>query len=141
MKRTVNKMKNRILIADDDWFFLQLLKFKLGKYGFEVITANNEKELWKHAFDSEPDLILIDLLLKSKIGSDVYETMIDFGLKQDVPVVFMSAFVDQQETIVLGEKDEAAFPVLSKLCCLETFVNEINSLLDKKPFCQIECQR
>ena len=131
-------MKKRVLIADDDWMFLQLLKFKLKKNGFEVITAKDEKEFWTHAFDSKPDLIMIDLLLKNKIGSEVYQTMIDFGLAPSVPVVFMSALVDQEEALILGEEKKTTYPVFSKLCDLQELINKITALLDEKTLCHVQ---
>ena len=95
-KPPVGKPKKKILLVDDDWIFLQMLKSRLMRRGFEVVTAGSEKEFWEKAFSAKPDLIIVDLLLKNKMGQEVYRNLLRFGLDPGIPVIFMSAFVDEE---------------------------------------------
>ena len=85
--------KKKILIVDDEWAILELLKFKLARLGYAVITAGTEKEFWKRAFAEKPDLVILDIWLKNKLGTDIYENMLQFGFNPKTPVIFISALI------------------------------------------------
>ncbi|MBI4372275.1 MAG: response regulator [Candidatus Omnitrophica bacterium] len=121
-------MKKRILAVDDDRMFLALLKFKLGRCGFEVATAKNEKEFWDEAFAFEPDLVIVDLLLKNKMGTDTYQSLVDFGFDPNVPVIFVSGFLGDRPG---GLSDPAGKPwFFSKPVDFEELVQAINHRLN-----------
>ena len=90
------EMQKRILVVDDEMPIREFLKFKLSKRGFEVITAKNEKEFWDNAINQTPDLIILDIWLKNKVGTDVYNDLLDFGFSPEIPVIFITALVEDQ---------------------------------------------
>ena len=123
-------MKKRILVVDDDFMIRELLKFKLSRYGFEVITAKNEKEFWAKTFAAKPDLIILDILLKNKSGPSVYQILVDFvGLDPDIPVVFITALLDKEA----APKNSTGvnFSILTKPFDFEELVGEIARLLSR----------
>ena len=126
------EMKKRILVVDDDWIFLQLLKFRLSRHGFEVVVAREEKEFWEKAFQTKPDLIMIDLLLKNKMGPDVYENLINFGLDPAIPVIFISAFVENEE--VRHPQKGQKFALYNKSCDFEGLLWDIQHFIKQKEF-------
>lgn len=89
-------MKKRILVVDDELAIRRLLKFKLSRHGFEVLTAKNDKEFRDLAFSGNPDLIVLDIWLKNKIGTDVYHGLLDSGFDPEVPVIFITALMEDQ---------------------------------------------
>ena len=90
-------MKKRILVVDDEWSILELLKFKLSNHGYEVVTAQNEKEFWERAFEvPRPDLIVLDIWLKNKAGTDIYDNLLHFGLDATIPVIFITALIENR---------------------------------------------
>ena len=123
-------MKKRILVVDDDWIYLELLKFRLLRRSFEVLTARNEKELWEKAFGAKLDMIIIDLLLKNNVGSNSYQNLVNFGFDPTVPVIFMSAFVNEEmmNSPAAGEK----FLMYHKSSDFEELMNDINHFLNPK---------
>ncbi len=86
----------KILVVDDEWAILELLRIKLTKKGFDVITASNEKEFFEQVFENKPDLIILDIWLGNEGGgTKLYDVALDGGLDPDVPVIFMSALVEE----------------------------------------------
>ena len=121
-------MEKRILVVDDDLMIRELLKFKLSRCGFEVITARNEKEFWGKTFAEKPDLIILDILLRNKSGPSVYQNLVDFvGLDPDIPVVFITALLDKEA----APKNSAGvnFSILTKPFNFEELVSEIDRML------------
>jgi len=88
-------MKKRILILDDEWAILELLRIKLVRYGFEVATARNEREFWTLAFEKRPDLLILDIWLGNQGESTrLYDDAVRAGFDSNVPVIFISALVE-----------------------------------------------
>lgn len=89
-------MKKKILVVDDQLAMRELLKFRLIKRGFDVVTAKDEREFWNSALDDKPDLIILDVLLDNKLGTEIYESLLNFGLDPNIPVIFITALVEKQ---------------------------------------------
>ncbi len=86
----------KILVVDDEWAILELLRIKLAKKGFDVIVAQNEKEFTGQIFENKPDLIILDIWLGNEGGgTKLYDSALDGGFDPDVPVIFMSALVKE----------------------------------------------
>lgn len=60
----------RILIVDDEPDILDLLEYHLKKEGYNVKTANNGQEALKKVYKSEPDLVLLDIMMPVMNGID-----------------------------------------------------------------------
>lgn len=86
--------KKKILIVDDDRKILELLDFKLSVQGYQVITALDEKSFFKQATEIKPDLIILDIWLKTKLGTELYDSLLSFGFDQEVPVIFITALIE-----------------------------------------------
>jgi len=82
--------KPKILIAEDDNFLLLAVKDKLGRAGFDVITAVNGIEALEKMRSSKPDLVLLDLVMPQKGGFETLEeAQIDKTLKK-IPIIILS---------------------------------------------------
>jgi len=98
-------MNKKILIVEDDRLTLYLLKRRLEKKGYEILTARDEKEFWKHAFDQGLHLILLDICLKNRLGTNVYKTLLEFGMNRQLPVIFTTGLTDDMNDMDSGGKD------------------------------------
>ena len=58
----------KILIADDEPDILEIIQYNLGKEGFEVITAKDGDEALTKARLTQPDLIILDIMMPKKNG-------------------------------------------------------------------------
>ncbi|MDY0342093.1 MAG: response regulator [Lentimicrobium sp.] len=79
-------MKKTILIVDDDMDYLFQMKLKVQQFGFEVITAEGQKEA-EHIIDTvRPDLAILDLMMES----DDSGFILAYRIKRkypDVPII------------------------------------------------------
>lgn len=87
----MNNLKT-ILIVEDEIILSKVLKDKIGKNDFLVITASDGEEALALIKKHKPDLIMLDLLLPKINGEEVLKEI----RKKDnkVPVIILSAKAD-----------------------------------------------
>jgi len=84
-------MSKRILIVDDEPEFAELVEYRLGDCGYEFLTATNSTDALNLAWDSPPDLILLDLLLPDLDGLSVCEIFARHPATRHIPVIMITA--------------------------------------------------
>ncbi len=87
----------RLLIVEDNLEVLNSMKIELEKHGFYVDIADNAIEGEEKAYINEYDLLLIDLKLPDKSGSDIVKYLRSENV--DVPVIIISGCSDNFEII------------------------------------------
>lgn len=65
------RLKEKILIVDDESDILEFLKYNLEKSNYHVFTADNGEEGVKIALSTQPDLILLDVMMPKMDGMEV----------------------------------------------------------------------
>ena len=102
--------KTRVLAVDDDPRTLKQVRDTLSKAGYEPIVTGDPDEVVSLLEANEPQVVLLDLMLP---GTDGIELMKDILAVQDVPVIFLSAY-GQDEVIArafeMGAVDYMAKP-------------------------------
>jgi len=91
-------MPGKILVVDDERPIADILKFNLEKEGYEVVCAFDGVTAVRLAFETNPDLILLDLMLPEKDGMDVCR---EVRAKLSVPIIMLTA-KDTELDKVLG---------------------------------------
>ena len=92
----------RILIADDDPAFRDLLKERLAKWGYEVVIAENGNEAWQVLqADDAPSLAILDLMMPGMAGIEVCRRV---RKEKEEPYTYIILLTSQQqdEDIVAG---------------------------------------
>ncbi|HWN71225.1 MAG TPA: ATP-binding protein [Haliangium sp.] len=79
----------RVLVVDDDDDLRDLLVEVLTEAGYEVSQARGGHEAIDEALRVEPHVMLLDLRLPGRSGVEVYEEVLERGLR--APAVLMSA--------------------------------------------------
>lgn len=82
-------MDATIIIVEDDKDLLELLEYKLGWEGYDVIGFVNTKNVRRALEEDTVDLILMDRNLPDIEGSDFIAMLRDKG--NNTPVIFLSA--------------------------------------------------
>lgn len=91
-------MDKRILIIDDDVDFTDLLKGKLEKTGKYNVQVENHGLRGSHAAKAfRPDLILLDVMMPDMDGSDVAEQIRADEHMKNIPIVFLTSIVREDE--------------------------------------------
>ena len=65
----------RILVADDDSFFLQVLTDALTGAGHEVIPARSGSEALEKIVAEQPEMVILDVLMPGMAGTEVSEEL------------------------------------------------------------------
>ena len=89
----------RILVVDDQPTNVQIVGAVLGKLGHEIIPANDGTTALKRLTVSQPDLILLDVLMPDMDGCELCLSMKKNPEWKDIPVIFLSA-ADDKDLIV-----------------------------------------
>ena len=101
----------KILLVEDDQFLSSLLKNRLIRDQFEVITADDGNKAIEVLKKTRPDLILLDIILPGKSGFEVFEEIKSdprFQGEHMPPVIVISNLgqeSDLERSKQLGAKD------------------------------------
>ncbi|GKU77188.1 response regulator YycF [Paenibacillus sp. L3-i20] len=103
-------MHGKILVVDDEQPIAEIIKFNLEKEGHQVICAFDGGEAVRLAFEEQPDLILLDLMLPVKDGMDVCR---EVRTKLHMPIIMLTAKdteIDKVLGLELGADDYVTKP-------------------------------
>lgn len=121
----VNNQEARLVVVDDEPSIRELLSASLRFSGFEVITASNGTEAIEVIVDSQPDLIIMDVMMPDIDGFTVTSRIRQEGI--DAPVLFLTARDDTQDKVMgltVGGDDYVTKPF-----SLEEVVARIRAIL------------
>jgi len=121
-KQSANKC--RLLVVDDEVRILNFLRSNLRAQGYEVVTASNGLEALAQFHASQPDLILLDILMPEMNGLDVLKELRGFS---KVPVIFLSARGNEREKI--AGLDMGADDYISKPFSPDELVSRIEAVM------------
>ena len=100
--------KIKVLLIEDDEFMIGLLAHELTKNGFEVVSAKTGTEALPKFKESNPDIILLDILLPDKNGFDVLREIRRLPEGAKTPTIVLSNLseaTDLEEAKRLGAID------------------------------------
>ena len=89
-------IRGSILVVEDDDQVARFVERVLVKNGFDVHVASNARDAADLLAETEPDLLLIDVILKGVSGPDFVDRLRSSG--SSVPVLFMSGYTDDRLT-------------------------------------------
>lgn len=116
----------KIVLAEDNSIFLLLLKFRLEKEGYKILTAVDGKEAIELIEEHSPELILTDIMMPFISGLEVISHVRNKLNMQTPIIVFSSA---GQEGIVLKAFDLGATDFMSKPLSPNELVIRVKRLL------------
>jgi len=99
----------KVLIVDDEPAIVDLIKLNLELEGFETLYCHSGTEAVKYAQSSNPDLILLDIMLPDLNGFEVCKTIQDLN----IPIIMLTAKNDIKDKLYgleLGADDYITKP-------------------------------
>ena len=84
----------RVLLAEDESGFRQIVKFWLESKDYEVIEAEDGKGAIQKVRDEIPDLVFLDLHMPAMDGIEALKEI--RGFNKEVPVMIISAYLDDE---------------------------------------------
>jgi DNA-binding response OmpR family regulator len=92
-----HEAKSTVLVADDDRDILDLLAFRLGRAGYEVVSASDGEEALRLAVERKPDLAVLDVMMPKLDGYEVTRRMRADESTKRIPVILLTARVQEHD--------------------------------------------
>lgn len=129
----MDSLHRKVLIADDEPDIIEILKYNLEKEGYQVIAAKDGAEAIEKAKQSQPELIVLDMMMPKKNGMEVCEILRAQTAFKDTLIMFLTALSD--EATQLKGFSTGADDYVSKPVSPNVFVSKVNALFRrmKKP--------
>ncbi|MFD0697514.1 response regulator transcription factor [Paenibacillus sp. GCM10027628] len=121
-------MREQILVIDDDEKITSMLRRGLAFEGYSVATAGNGSEGLKQMLISEPDLLILDVMMPQIDGWEVVRRVRESG--SEVPILMLTAkdeISDRVKGLDLGADD-----YLVKPFALEELLARVRVLLRRR---------
>jgi two-component system alkaline phosphatase synthesis response regulator PhoP len=123
-------MTKKILVCDDEPYILMALTDAVEMEGYECVTAINGKEALEKARETNPDLIMLDIMMPFMDGFEVCRELKADPATRDIPVIMLTA-KSQQVDIQRG-KDAGADDYITKPFRPSTLRKKFNEVLDAR---------
>ena len=104
-------MNNKVLLVDDERAIVDILKYNLEKNGMTAVCAYDGGEGLRLARESDPDVILLDVMLPVMDGFEVCRTLRAEG--NNVPIIMITAREEETDKVFgleLGADDYITKP-------------------------------
>ena len=105
-------MAKKVLIVDDEKAIVDILKYNLQKNEFETAEAYDGAEALRLARETDPDIILLDIMLPYMDGFEVCKALRDDG--NNVPIIMLTAREDETDKVFgleIGADDYITKPI------------------------------
>ncbi|MBK5251392.1 MAG: response regulator transcription factor [Peptostreptococcaceae bacterium] len=103
-------MSRKILIVDDEKPISDIIKYNLEKEGFEAMVAYDGEEALRVIFQSNPDLVLLDIMLPKMDGFQVCKKIRE---TMNIPIIMITAKEEEVDKVLgleLGADDYITKP-------------------------------
>jgi two-component system response regulator RegX3 len=118
----------KVLLAEDEESFIDALVIGLRNEGFRVTVARDGVEALKLFDETEPDILLLDLMLPKMSGIDVCRTI---RTRSHVPIIMVTAKGTEIDTVVALEV--GADDYVTKPYRLRELVARMRAVLRRAP--------
>lgn len=111
-------MNYKVLLVDDETDILEFVGYNLRKEGFTIYTATNGKEAVEKALETEPHLILLDVMMPEMDGIETCQEIRKHRQLQKTAVAFLTARGEDYSQIAgfdAGADDYIAKPIRVKV--------------------------
>ena len=93
-------MSERILIIDDDLDTLRLVGLMLQRQGYQISAATNGQQGLEKAFEEDPDLILLDIMMPDMDGYEVTRRLRQNPSTLETPILMFTAKTQLDDKVV-----------------------------------------
>lgn len=83
--------KKKILVVDDEPDIVTLIKSRLEANGYEVVSAYNGKDGLEKAEETQPDMILLDLMMPIMDGYEAGQKLKENPKTKNIPIILFTA--------------------------------------------------
>lgn len=128
LKMSSAKMRQSIMIVDDEADLLNLYRLNLKSLDADIHTFTNPKEalaLLREDHSFQPDLLISDFMMPGMKGIDLIKEFAQ--LRPQVPTILLSAYLDKEKAI--NAANIGVFSILEKPIGKEDLISGVKTLL------------
>ena len=118
----------KILVAEDEPMLLKTIELKLKKEGYEVIATADGRDAIAKIRETEPDMVLTDIMMPYASGLEIVSIVKQPGGKR-IPVIILSAM--EQEKVVMEAFELGADDYITKPFSLNELVIRVKRLMSQ----------
>src|SRR5512133_1083695 len=93
-------MSEKILIIDDDLDTLRLVGLMLQRQGYQISAATNGQQGLDKAFEEDPDLILLDVMMPDMDGYEVTRRLRRNPSTMETPILMFTAKTQLDDKVI-----------------------------------------
>ena len=93
-------MSQKILIIDDDLDTLRLVGLMLQRQGYQISAATNGQQGLEKAFEEDPDLILLDVMMPDMDGYEVTRRLRQNPSTFETPILMFTAKTQLDDKVI-----------------------------------------
>jgi DNA-binding response OmpR family regulator len=93
----VNDVRPLVLVADDDPDILALVRFRLERDGYEVLSAPDGETALDLAMARTPDLAVLDVMMPRLNGYELTRKLREHGPTTTIPIILLTARVQEPD--------------------------------------------
>lgn len=93
-------MSEKILIIDDDLDTLRLVGLMLQRQGYQISAATNGQQGLDKAFEEDPDLILLDIMMPEMDGYEVTRRLRQNPSTMETPILMFTAKTQLDDKVI-----------------------------------------
>ena len=86
-----------VLVADDDPDILALVRFRLERDGYEVLSAPDGETALDLAMARTPDLAVLDVMMPRLDGYELTRRLREHGPTTTIPIILLTARVQEPD--------------------------------------------
>lgn len=121
--------KKKVLIVEDNKLNFKLFKDLLELNDIEVLYSENEIDIFDYAKENEPDLILMDIQLRTVSGIDLIMKFKEKDHTKHIPIIAVTACAmksDQEKILRSGCEEYMPKPI-----SIDHFISVVKKYLYK----------
>ena len=123
-------MKKNILVVDDSKFVLYALQRLLENTDkdYNIYQADSGKKALDFLDKNKPDIIILDLMMPSMSGAEVYKKIKNSTKTKEIPILILTA---QTDALRWNEELKTCDKFMMKPFDNNELVNEVRKLLNR----------
>ena len=90
----------RVLIVEDERDVAELLRYNLGKEGYDVVVAATGAEAVRQAHEARPDLVLLDIMVPQLNGWEICRRLKQDTETRAIPVIMVTGRVEEGDKVL-----------------------------------------
>jgi DNA-binding response OmpR family regulator len=122
--------KKRVLVVEDEVRMMQMLGEELGGSGLEVLQATSGEEALRIARESEPDLVLLDIMLPGIDGMDVLKKMRESDWGKKIPVILLTNLSANEKIMGGVMRDEPSYYLIKADSSIGSILEKVKEILN-----------